>query len=477
MMHTSIILRNVGFTLFHKTYFSSLSTIIHPGTRIVIIGRNGAGKSTLLKMIGGLMAPSDGEIHIPDGLDCQYVPQVITEHDDLSGAQRFQALLTRALASQPDVLLLDEPTNHLDRVNRKALMRMLSNFQGTLLAVSHDVQLLQEVPFDQLWHLDEGVVHIFAGSYDDYLREHAHGQQVRSHAVEQLKKKEKKLKQAIEFEQKRAAARVRANKHENDRTRLGSLKERGSRTAGKARGMLHKVGEEISDARRQLFIPEVIRPHFSLPEMYAHQQTVIAVRDGSCGYDVVQPVLTDLHLQVTAGERVALSGANASGKSTFIRALLHDQAVVTTGDWFMPSIGQVGYLDQHYRLLEHELSVFENIKQVKPDWLDRQVREHLNDFLFRKNEEIETIVKNLSGGEKVRLCLAVLAAQSPLVLILDELTNNLDLVMREHCIQVLLAYPGALVVISHDEDFLKRINITTQYEIYQRSIRLLSESH
>jgi ATPase subunit of ABC transporter with duplicated ATPase domains len=157
-------LQAICLSFSHKTCFEGLSTHIHYGQRIAIIGRNGCGKSTLLRIIQGLVEPSEGTVHRPDDVVYGYVPQVIEDCDTLSGGQRFNAHLTQALTQNANVLCLDEPTNHLDLSNRQSLMRLLKNFSGTLIIVSHDVELLRTC-IDDLWHIEAGQVHFFAGSH------------------------------------------------------------------------------------------------------------------------------------------------------------------------------------------------------------------------------------------------------------------------------------------------------------------------
>lgn len=115
--------------------------------------------------------------------------------------------------------------------------------------------------------------------------------------------------------------------------------------------------------------------------------------------------------------------------------------------------------------MDSEKTVYETIAELTPTWSNIEVRRHLLDFLFRKNEEVNNQVYQLSGGEKVRLTLAQIAARTPKLLILDEITNNLDLETKEHIVQVLKAYPGAMIVISHDMDFLREIEIQNYYQI------------
>ena len=144
---------------------------------------------------------------------------------------------------------------------------------------------------------------------------------------------------------------------------------------------------------------------------------------------------------------------------------MDDDSVIKSGNWHAPKISDIGYLDQHYGTLSAEKTVLETIAELVPTWSHIEVRRHLNDFLFRKNEEVNSLVAKASGGEKARLSLAQIAARTPKLLILDEITNNLDLETRGHVIEVLKNYPGAMIVISHDTDFLREIGVHDRYQI------------
>ncbi|MSO13630.1 ATP-binding cassette domain-containing protein [Rickettsiales endosymbiont of Trichoplax sp. H2] len=169
-MHKPILLTNVSLSFFNKSCFENFSTQIYQGSRIAIIGRNGSGKSSLLNILRGHLQPSDGQVIIPDHLSIGYVEQIISSYNDLSGGQRLNKRLSEALALSPDFLLLDEPTNNLDLANRKSLMHMLQNYQGTLIIISHDIELLRQYT-NIFWHIDNNKIHIFSGSYDNYIRE------------------------------------------------------------------------------------------------------------------------------------------------------------------------------------------------------------------------------------------------------------------------------------------------------------------
>ena len=183
------------------------------------------------------------------------------------------------------------------------------------------------------------------------------------------------------------------------------------------------------------------------------------------GYSENQPILSGIILSLGSGERLAITGDNGSGKSTLIKAILGDESVCKTGEWHVIKREDIGYLDQHYSTIYPDKTVLETIADLVPAWPHSEVRRHLNDFLFRKNEEVNALVSTLSGGEKARLSLAQIAAKTPKLLILDEITNNLDLETKEHVVQVLKAYPGAMIVISHEADFLEEIGVNYYLEI------------
>jgi ATPase subunit of ABC transporter with duplicated ATPase domains len=471
MSHKPIILSNLAFTLPHKTCFAHANLTISPGSKIGIIGPNGNGKTTLLKIIQGLAQPSSGKVITPDYLTFGYVPQQSNVVDGVSGAQHFNNALTQALALQPDVLCLDEPTNHLDHKNRSSLMRLLQHFDGTLLIISHDVQLLQTC-VTSLWLVEHEAITVFNGSYNDFVREHEAKANQTKAKIKALEKQYDHAHAEQRQQQERSARRARANKGENDRTVIGFLKNNADSSAGKATGKLSGLKSTLSNARQQLQEPETIQVSFELAasKLPANKYS-ISVTSGSVGYTAT-PIIENISLNVRANERIAILGVNGSGKSTLIKALLHNPAVTTTGSWHIPAPSVIGYLDQHYATLDASKTVLETVKAIST-LADAQLRRLLNDFLFRKNEEVNTLVQALSGGEKARLALACIALQQPPILILDEVTNNLDIQTRQHVIEVIRQFPGALVVISHDDDFLQAIYIETYYEINGTKLQLL----
>jgi ATPase subunit of ABC transporter with duplicated ATPase domains len=470
MTHKPIQLKDLTLALPHKICFSEFTAQIAYGSRIALIGRNGSGKSSLLN----LLLEGGDDVYKPEDVRIGHVPQIITEGEHLSGGQRFNAALTQALMNDPNLLLLDEPTNHLDCNNRKSLMRLLNHFEGTLIVVSHDVELLR-LCVDTLWHIDHGKIVVFSGNYDDYIHERNNKRASMEHELARLSNQKKAMHQALMKEQTRAAkssAKGEKSIAQRKWPTIVSTAKAGlaSETSGNKKAAIAEKKQHVSDQLTAIRLPEVIVPKFSIAGANLGVRTVVSITDGCVGYKDQPLVLSQLNFAMLAGDRIALMGPNGSGKSTLIKAILNDPNIIKSGSWIIPPLEDIGYLDQHYATLISQFSVFDTIKVLVPHWSHADVRRHLNDFLFHKNEEVNALVSSLSGGERARLCLAQIAAKTPKLLILDEITNNLDLETRAHIIQVLKAYPGALIVISHDLDFLKEIAVEDYYQIHENQL-------
>jgi ATPase subunit of ABC transporter with duplicated ATPase domains len=469
MIHKPIQFYHLCLSFPHKVCFENFTTQVHYGSRIAIIGRNGSGKSTLLNLILGRIPRPEREIIVPDDVIFGYVPQLMAIQEPLSGSEHLNKALTQALAVNPNVLLLDEPTNHLDRGNRKSLLRMLGNFPGTLILVSHDMELLTSC-IDTLWHIDQGQIRIFHGHYLDYQREYQQRRAALEHELKLLHRERKEAHRSLMQEQERAKkSHVIGEKHIVQRkwpTIVSREKARRAvETSGRKKSVIRHKKQEIMNQLASLPILEVIQPKFSLPSSTHVNSTVLSIRDGTVGYS--QHLLGNIHFSLLGNERIAILGENGSGKSTLIKGILNDSSVIKTGEWIVPKPEEVGYLDQHYVPLDSHETVLGALQSIVPHWTHAELRRHLNDFLFFKNEEVNAPIVTLSGGERARLSLAQIAAQTPKLLLLDEITNNLDLETRAHVIQVLKDYPGSLIVISHDEDFLTSIQITQTININQ----------
>ncbi|MEJ8676177.1 ABC-F family ATP-binding cassette domain-containing protein [Chromobacterium amazonense] len=465
-------LQGLSLAFPHKTCFSDFHAQIDWGQRIGIVGANGSGKSSLLKMLLGELPSEPGRIRRDQAARIGYLPQIVERFDELSGGQRVNQALSQALAGHPDLLLLDEPSNHLDSRNRRALSRMLRGFGGAIALVTHDLALLDEV-CDSIWHIGDGQIEIFSGRYADFLREREQRRAALERERAGLKREQEAAHQARMREQERAGkARERGARSIAERkwatikspTKLG----RGNTTAGRKQTELAEQRRELNDRLSSLRLPERIAPRIQLTEGERATGLVLQISDGSVGYQ--QPVLDHIHLRLARGERLALAGGNGSGKSTLARAIAGiEPARRLGGDWLTPA--PIGYLDQHYATLRPGLSVLETLRRCAAGWPPQRLRHFLSDFLFRDDAAVEADVATLSGGEKARLSLALIAARPPALLILDEMTNNLDLITRNHVIDILQHYPGAMLLISHDADFLAAVGQVDLYRLPRRDER------
>lgn len=458
IMHKPIQLKNISLSFPHKVCFTDFSVEVPYGSCIAIIGRNGSGKSSLLKMLLEI---------VPQDVRVGYVPQIVEDFESLSGGQRFNVVLTQALSIDPDLLLLDEPTNHLDLNNRRSLMRMLNAYHGTLIVVSHDLELLRSC-INTLWHIDYEKINIFTGYYDDYIREINIKRTSIEQQLSRLARQKKDMHQSLMQEQVRAAKSRGNGEKSIDQRKWPTIVSKAkalqaSETSGRKKSAIHDKKTVLQEKLSELSLPEIIIPKFSFTAADISSKMLVSISDGSIAYIPDQYVLSNINFSILNGERVAILGDNGSGKSTLIKAILDESQVIKTGGWHAPKSQDIGYLDQQYGTLNAQQSVIECIEACVPTWTHIEVRRHLNDFLFRNNEEVNAKISTISGGEKARLSLAQIAAKTPKLLILDEMTNNLDLETREYVIQVLKVYPGGMIVISHDQDFLLAIDVDSTY--------------
>jgi ATPase subunit of ABC transporter with duplicated ATPase domains len=475
MMHHPLLLQDISLCFPEKTCFEHFTGTIHPGSRIAIMGRNGCGKSTLLKMLMGLYHPSSGELCVPGDAVFGCVPQVIDNYDTLSGGQRFNKSLTAALAQSPNILLLDEPTNHLDARNKKKLLRLLNHFYGTLIIVTHDEDVLRNC-VDTLWHIDHGHIVEFSGRYDDYIQE----TDKKRHALEKnmalLNRKKHGMHASLMKEQKRAAKSKSKGQKSIEQKKWPTVVSqakfsRSEQTSGKKKSAIDENKNRLTEQLSALRSPKVIVPKFQLLPSEKARGVLVAISYASIAYATDKPLIKDIHISLSAQDKMAIIGDNGSGKSTLLKALLNFPDIIKTGQWCIPNADAIGYLDQHYANVPPNKTVLQALSDLVPAWEDKKIRYHLNDFLFKSNQDVNSLGKALSGGEKTRLSLAMIAAKPPNLLILDEITNNLDLETKQHVMEVLQSYPGALMVVSHDMDFLKKIHIDITMEVKQQTLK------
>lgn len=473
-MHSPIFIKNLSFFSSSKLCFENFSVAVHPGSKLALIGNNGSGKSSLIKIILKKLQPSSGSIDYPSDLVFSFVEQTIVEHSSLSGAERFNKSLTEALQKEPDVLILDEPTNHLDTSNRKSVMRLLQKFRGTVIFATHDEDLIRTCS-NQIWEIRNQQIKVFFGSYDDFVEKKRNTRASLLQRKDFLHKEQKSSHKKLMKEQVRASKSKTLGKKNIKNKKWATVVSnakalRAQETTGKKQSHNFAKREKINSELCSLKEANTILPTFYI-QGNTGSNNLASVRCGSVGHDKLT-LVSHIELDIQKGDKISLVGENGCGKSTFIKALLGNIKLQTKGVWNTTSKEEVGYLDQHYHNLDHNKTVIENLEILAPNLNRSILRKHLADFLFFSSGQVQQEVNTLSGGEKARLSLCIIAANTPKLLILDEITNNLDLETKHHIVQVLNRFPGAMLVVSHDKEFLKKLDITMHYTIHDK--RLIS---
>jgi ATPase subunit of ABC transporter with duplicated ATPase domains len=419
-------------------------------------------------MLAKQMPPSEGQIICDPQWRIGHVAQILDADTPLSGGQRVNQALSQALANFPDVLLLDEPSNHLDTANSTAMLRMLQQFSGTLIIVTHNLQWM-DLLCERLWIIRDRHIQEFNGRYGDFLAEQTslHDSLLQQRA--QLKQLQRQSHQQRMQEQERAShARARGEKAIQER-RWPTIKSptklaRGTTTSVDKRAEIQERQDTIHRKLLQLDLSEPVHPAFVLtPSNQPARGPLVQISNGVIGYQ--HALGAPLHLSIENGERIWLRGSNGSGKSTLALAIAGDEVLRLGGEWLTPAPGDIGYLDQHYSNLAVQDSVLACLSTIVPDWSVTALRHHLSRFLFKHEGLLQTPVEKLSGGEHARLSLACIAARPPRLLILDEVSNNLDCRTRAHVIDILAAYPAAMLLISHDEQLVAQIGGFREWQL------------
>ncbi|MDO5505097.1 MAG: ATP-binding cassette domain-containing protein [Pseudoxanthomonas suwonensis] len=477
---------------------------IEPGERIALIGRNGAGKSTLLKLLSGEMRPDDGEVRLESGrrvarleqevpqdasgsvfdvvadglgeagallaryhhllldadvdLDALAQVQARIEAADawsldtrvadtlsrlsldgdadfarLSGGMKRRVLLARALVQQPDLLLLDEPTNHLDIAAIDWLEAFLKQWSGALVFITHDRRFLRELA-TRIVEVDRGQLTSWPGDWENYLRRR--DERLNAEAQENarfdklLAQEEAWIRQGIKARRTRDEGRVR---------RLKQMRtERAARRA--QTGNVRMAMADAQASGRKVIEARDVR--------FAHGDTLL---------------VDDFSTVILRGDRIGLIGPNGSGKTTLLKLLL-GQLQPQAGSIVQGTQLQIAYFDQYRNTLREDWNAIDNVAEgrdsVEVGGRRKHVLGYLQDFLFTP-ERARAPITRLSGGERNRLLLAKLFAQPANLLVMDEPTNDLDVETLELLEDLLADYPGTLLLVSHDRDFLDNVVTST----------------
>ena len=435
------------------------------GDRIALVGRNGSGKSTLLRIAAGMVEPQDGELfrqptatvrYLPQEPDWQgaatvqaYVEAGLGPADDphratylieslgltgdespatLSGGEARRAALARVMAPEPDILLLDEPTNHLDLSTIEWLEDELLRSRSALVVISHDRRFLERVSQATVW-LDRGTTRRLDRGF-------AHFEEWRDRILEEEERDQHKLGRQIEREEHWLRYGVTARRKRNMR-RLGALQDMRQRfrTRRGPEGTANLVAADAAESGKLVIEARAIGKSFG---------ELAVVRDFST--------------RVQRGDRIGLVGPNGAGKTTLVK-MLTGQLAPDTGSVRLGVNLEIAALDQK-RELDPAETLAHYLTGGRGDSLivngeQKHVVSWMKDFLFRP-EQARTPVRDLSGGERARLVLARILSRPANLLVLDEPTNDLDMETLDLLQEMVASYPGTVLLVSHDRDFLDR---------------------
>ena len=470
-------LNDISLTFGGDPVFDDLSLVVHEGDRVALVGRNGSGKSTLMKVMAGLVEADTGSRILPPGISVGYMEQdpdfagfatlgdyatsgldpadswkveaaaeglklrLDAAPDAASGGERRRAALAKLLAEAPELMLLDEPTNHLDIEAIGWLESQLKDTRAGYVLISHDRAFLNALTRATLW-IDRGQVRRneqgFA-SFEDW----------RDKVWEEEDQYRHKLNRKIKAEARWAVEGISARRKRN----MGRVRALGDLRAERA-GMIRRQGTAA----------------MALEEGTKSGKRVIEAKGISKSFDG-KTIFKPFDLRILRGDRVAFVGPNGVGKTTLLKVLTGDIAP-DTGSVTHGTNLEMAVFDQTRAALDPNATLWDALAldpamavsgasdQVMVHGTPRHVVGYLKDFLFDERQA-RAPVRSLSGGEKARLLLARLMARESNVLVLDEPTNDLDVETLDLLQDLLGDYPGTVLLVSHDRDFIDRVASTT----------------
>ncbi|MCO6382360.1 ABC-F family ATP-binding cassette domain-containing protein [Oceanicola sp. 502str15] len=466
-------LSDISLTFGGNPVFEGVGLTVQPGDRVALVGRNGSGKSTLMKVMAGLVEADAGEVVPAPGVRVGYMEQepsmegfatlgafassgldeseawrveavaeglkfgLETEVASASGGERRRAALAKLLAEAPELMLLDEPTNHLDIEAIGWLERELSQTRAGFVLISHDRAFLSALTRATLW-IDRGEVRRQEQGFEGF-------EAWRDKMWEEEDTARHKLDRKIKAEARWAVEGISARRKRN---------------MGRVRALQELRAERAGQIRRKGVAALELEEGNKSGKVVVEAQG-IAKRFGE------KVILRPFDIKLTRGERVAFVGPNGAGKTTLINMLIGkttpDEGRIKQGHGV-----EMAVFDQSRAALDLDASLWENLAgdpamrvsgqadQVMVRGQPKHVVGYLKDFLFDE-AQARAPVRSLSGGEKARLLLARLMARESNLMVLDEPTNDLDIETLDLLQEVLSDYPGTVLLVSHDRDFIDRV--------------------
>lgn len=520
-MHAPIVIDRLGYrTPDGKPLFTDFDLTI-PAGPVGLVGRNGIGKSTLLHLIAGRLTPSAGTIARPDRLNllAQYPPADATTNvadlfaarqglarlariengrseptdletadwtlatrietaladvglgdiapdrllADLSGGQQTRAALAALTFNAPDLIVMDEPTNNLDAGGRALVERIVANWPGDLLIVSHDRALLQKVGA-MIELTDRGPV-LYGGSFDDYADQKQRQDAAIAHDIAHAEKERTRIARTLQRQKERqdrrdaGGRRLRARGGQ-PKILLDAMKERAEQTHGSGARLADRKRAKAATRHADALARQTRRLPLKMdlpPTGLPAAKTVLDLNAVSGGPDPDNPVIKNISLNMTGPERIALVGPNGAGKTSLLRLIAGDLPLVSGA---LRRNASLARFEQVFAAANNDLPLVEAYRRQNPADTAHDAHAALARLGFRGKAGTR-LFKSLSGGERVRAALALaIGGPAPAqLLLLDEPTNHLDFDALAVLEAGLAAYDGTLIIVSHDQRFLDAVGI------------------
>lgn len=533
MLKRHLICENLSYTVGDKNLFKNIS-LSFGNEKAGLVGSNGTGKTTLLRLIVGELTSPKGVVHVDGNIG--YMPQNFVINQDqtiaevfgihhkiaslnkinaglgdqndfdiigdtwdvverakellhkcnlseldlsrqiktLSGGQITRVFFARLLMNECNFLILDEPTNNLDSESRLALYDVIKKFDGGLLIVSHDRQLLSLM--DQIIELSQRGLKTYGGNYVDYTEQKRIEQEALEQDLVDAQKQLRKTKKTVQQSKERYDRRLSIGKKDGinscqPKIFLGFFKNNAEKTKSKLEARTDKqlatVSDKLAIVKSKLEQKELL--DFELEATRVHNtKLVLEIRNLAFSYLENNPVITNFNMTMIGPKRVSISGKNGSGKTTVLK-LIMGQLIPTSG-FIKVGVHYCAYLDQALSVLNAQETILENFKRLNQNVKETDCRLRLATFLFA-HDDVLKLVDSLSGGEKMRAALAciLMGDTPPQLILLDEPTNNMDLESIASIERALRIYNGALLAVSHDQTFLQNIGVEEEIEILKMS--------
>ncbi|WP_042142002.1 Msr family ABC-F type ribosomal protection protein [Paucisalibacillus sp. EB02] len=471
MEKVCIEIENLELSFLDRLVLDISRLVVHQFDRIGIVGKNGAGKSTLLKLMDGQIHPDKGQVkHFADFAyfdqlsspeESEVEPELLgrlsipkTVIDKFSGGEKTRLKLAQLFSTYHEGLLIDEPTTHLDQEGIKFFIEELSYYYGALVLVSHDRYVLDKL-VTKIWEVEDSRVTEYTGNYSDYVaqKELQKRQQLEGH--ENYLKEKNRLMKAAEQKMMKAAKITKANGQMSKRevndipnktfmTKSKGTSQKSVQRAAKA--LEHRVEQlEVVDAPKEERLirfhqSESLKLHNKFPIMA--ERLTITIGD--------KTLLEEASFQFSLGKSIAITGKNGAGKSTLIRHILQQGEGLTIS----PKVVFGAYEQMNYQFKQDQ-TVIAYMKE-RSDFKESKIRAVLHSMNFTGND-FKKHVKDLSGGEAIRLVLCSLFLGRYNVLVLDEPTNFLDVFCMEALEQFIKGYEGTVLLVSHDQTFVDNV--------------------